>query len=113
MKINLGCYTCNLAVFPALALTGLLTLLISLGFWQLDRAEGKRQLQELNEDRAKDQVLTLSIRTSENIDGLRYRKVELNGSYDDTRTYLGLMGTYIEHDVNITIEKNVSIMIII
>ncbi len=88
MKINLGCYTCYLAVFPALALTGLLTLLISLGFWQLDRAEGKRQLQELNDVRAEDQVLSLSISTSENIDGLRYRKVELNGSYDDTHQFL-------------------------
>jgi surfeit locus 1 family protein len=88
MKINLGCYTCYSAGFPVLAFIGLLTLLISLGLWQLDRAEGKRQLQELNNVRTEDSVLSLSVRTSENIDGLRYRKVVLNGRYDKAHQFL-------------------------
>lgn len=88
MKINLGCYTFYLAVFPTLAFFCLLTLLISLGFWQLDRAEGKRKLQELNNVRAKDQVLSLSEITPENIDELRYRKVVFNGKYDEAHQFL-------------------------
>jgi surfeit locus 1 family protein len=88
MKINLGCHTCYLAIFPALAFLSLLALLISLGFWQLDRAQGKKELQELNNIRAEGQVLTLSVSTPENIDGLRYRKVVLSGRYDEEHQFL-------------------------
>lgn len=50
-------------------------------------------------------VATSNFVTSTKVDAFF---AQLNGSYDDTRAFLGLMGTYIEHDVNITIEKNIN-----
>lgn len=88
MKINLGCYTLSLAIFPTLAFICLLALLVSLGFWQLGRAEGKRNLQELNNIRVKDQAVSISANTLENMDTLRYRKVVLNGRYDEDHQFL-------------------------
>ena len=88
MKIYLGRYALDLAVFPSLAFICLLTLLISLGLWQLGRAEEKKQLQELNDVRANDKPLSLSINTLESLNELRYRKVVLNGNYDEAHQFL-------------------------
>jgi surfeit locus 1 family protein len=88
MKIYIGRYALHLAVFPSLVFFCLLALLISLGLWQLDRAEEKKQLQQLNNTRANDKPLSLSKNTFENLRELRYRKVVINGDYDEAHQFL-------------------------
>ncbi len=88
MKINLGRYILEVTIFPTLVFICLSTLLISLGLWQLSRAEEKRILQALNNAPANEQPLFLSENIPKNINGLRYRKVELNGHYDNGHQFL-------------------------
>ena len=88
MKIKLSRYIFEVTIFPALAFICLLTLLISLGLWQLGRAEEKRALQALNNAPANEQPLSLSEEIPTNIGGLRYRKVEFNGHYNSDHQFL-------------------------
>jgi cytochrome oxidase assembly protein ShyY1 len=61
-------------------------LMISLGFWQLDRAEEKRQLQQEFERRQSAEPVHLSTVDAEG--DLRYLKVRLQGKYDNDKTWL-------------------------
>jgi len=88
MKINLGRYILEVSIFPTIIFICLLILLISLGLWQLGRAEEKRVLQELNNTPVNEQPLSLSEKIPKNINRLRYRKVELSGNYDNDHQFL-------------------------
>jgi surfeit locus 1 family protein len=88
MKIKLSRYIFEVTIFPALAFICLLTLLISLGFWQLGRAEEKRALQKLNNASENEQPVSFSEEIPININGKRYRKVELNGYYNSAHQFL-------------------------
>lgn len=75
----------------------LLPLLLSLGFWQLDRADEKRTLQELFQQRQSTGPVAIDA-LSENQD-LRYQPIKLRGSYInekslflDNRIYQGRFG---------------------
>ncbi|MEE9425571.1 MAG: SURF1 family protein [Methylococcales bacterium] len=72
----------------ALSVFFLLPLLIRLGFWQLDRAEQKRQLQSDRD--TKHLAIPVSV---ENLDldnkhALKHMKVRLDGSYDNEQSIL-------------------------
>lgn len=64
----------------------LLPVLISLGFWQLDRAEEKRQLQQLFEQRqSKGAIPITQLETQRD---LRYQPVTLRGSFVNDKAVL-------------------------
>jgi len=64
-----------------------LTILLFLGFWQLDRAEEKRifLLKEQSVDPA---VITLHAVNEVDAESLRYRKVTISGHYDSDHQFL-------------------------
>lgn len=65
-----------------------LTLLISLGFWQLGRADAKSfflEQQQLAIDKENINLLSL---VDDDPKDLRYRKTEITGSYDQSHQYL-------------------------
>ncbi len=88
MIIKLGQNRLKLNVFPTLVFLALLALLIFLGLWQLDRAEEKRQLLKLNDKRSSTQILLLTGETPDNPNKLRYREVQLSGTYDEEHQFL-------------------------
>jgi surfeit locus 1 family protein len=87
MKLIFLGYRCRIKIVPLILFIGLLALLIRLGFWQLDRAEVKRELLQLEQQKQQmQQVPLLQLLTDEQ--DLRYRKVQLRGYYDSTRQFL-------------------------
>jgi surfeit locus 1 family protein len=68
-------------------LTGLLLpLLLSLGFWQLQRAQEKLELQEQYSARQNEAPVSLEQLSPD--DDLQYRQVELTGRYDNAHNFL-------------------------
>ena len=66
----------------------LFPLLLWLGFWQLERAEEKRSLQQLFEARAALPALTIDELASFDPAELAFRRVALHGSFDNMRHFL-------------------------
>uniref|UniRef100_UPI002587C9F2 SURF1 family protein n=1 Tax=Pseudomonas sp. TaxID=306 RepID=UPI002587C9F2 len=67
-------------LLPTLVVLALLPVLVSLGFWQLGRAEEKRQLLALDAQHRMAQPIT-----STQLDGLQapaFRRVRLHGQFD-------------------------------
>ncbi|MFW5443008.1 MAG: SURF1 family protein [Methylococcaceae bacterium] len=65
-----------------------LTLLVSLGYWQLGRADEKQSFlakQKLSEGK---DIVKISSALDVNSDSLRYRKTEITGYYDQAHQYL-------------------------
>jgi surfeit locus 1 family protein len=75
-------------VIPTLAYLCLLTVLLALGMWQLDRSEQKRVLLQLQEHSGATQILKLSATIEDKADALRYRQVEVSGRYDVAHQFL-------------------------
>lgn len=75
-------------IVPTVAYLCLLPLLIALGIWQLERSEEKRAFLELEQQQAASEVLHLSPTTEDNLEALRYRKVEVRGHYDNAHQFL-------------------------
>jgi surfeit locus 1 family protein len=73
---------------PSLAYLCLLSLLLALGMWQLDRSEQKRELLELQEQAGSDETLHLTAGIENSLEDLRYRRVEVSGRYDVVRQFL-------------------------
>jgi len=73
---------------PTLVYLCLLPLLLALGAWQLDRAEQKRVFLKLQEQGGVTETLHLSAAVEDNTEALRYRKVEVVGSYDESHQFL-------------------------
>lgn len=85
--MRVGTYEFRPKRVPSLVMLVLLPLLISLGFWQLDRAEQKRELQILlNERLARPSVQTGS--SALLFTDMRFRKVDIQGQFDGKRQYL-------------------------
>lgn len=63
-------------------------LFISLGFWQLHRAEEKAAINALRESRASEPLLRLGPKAPPEIDALRYRPVFAEGEYDTAHQFL-------------------------
>jgi len=84
-----GEYQFSPTLLPSLAMIVLLVLFLSLGFWQLSRAEQKRELIGTFEDRLSGPALTASaISATAPADELRYRHVRLRGRYLADRQFL-------------------------
>lgn len=88
-------------LIPTLAALVLLPLFVSLGFWQLDRAEQKRALQAEYDARSRDEQVLIgaSVQSPED---LRFYKVVAQGRYDvdyqillDNRVHRGQPGYYV------------------
>ncbi|MDD1620615.1 MAG: SURF1 family protein [Methylococcaceae bacterium] len=66
----------------------LLALLCSLGFWQLGRAEQKRQFLQQQQTAAETAVLDLNRQPIGDVESARYQKVLVSGRYDATHQFL-------------------------
>ena len=87
-------------VFTVVVLV-VLPILVSLGFWQLDRADQKRRLQEEYDRRAHDAPIRITGR-QQPVEELRFYKVEAVGRYEeryqvllDNRVHNGRAGYYV------------------
>lgn len=66
----------------------LLTILCSLGNWQLRRAEQKRQFLEQQEQARETRVIDLNRQEPLDLKTLEYKTVSVNGEYDDAHQFL-------------------------
>jgi surfeit locus 1 family protein len=74
---------------PTLAYLCLLPLLIALGIWQLGRSEEKRIfLKQQEQGLASSEIIQLSTAIVDNVDALRYKKVQVIGHYDQAHQFL-------------------------
>ncbi len=89
------------SLIPTLATLLLLPLFVSLGLWQLDRAEQKRALQAEYDARSLDEPVLIGA-SVQSADDLRFYKVVAHGRYDteyeillDNRVHRGQSGYYV------------------
>lgn len=87
-KFRLGSIVIRIALLPSIAFVSLLTLLVSLGIWQLGRADQKAALLELQKQRIQDAPLQLNATADADAEALRYRKVMVQGHYDGAHQFL-------------------------
>jgi surfeit locus 1 family protein len=73
---------------PVLIYLVFLIMLVSLGFWQLGRAEEKKVFLIKEQHSATKDVIKLSTNTVIDPEELRYRKTELTGKYDQKHQFL-------------------------
>ncbi len=73
---------------PLIAYLCLLPLLLSLGIWQLNRAEEKRVLTRLKEQRQSTETLVLSTTLPDTAEALLYKPIKALGHYDSGHQYL-------------------------
>lgn len=89
MIIKTGRYSITFEKAPTLAYLCLLPLLIVLGIWQLGRAEEKRTfLKQQEQGSASSEIIQLSTSIEDNVDSLRYKKVQVTGNYDQAHQFL-------------------------
>lgn len=81
-------YTFKFEKVPSLVFLCVFPLLLTLGFWQWHRADEKRQFLNLQEQRVLAEALHLSAASEDNIELLRYKKVEVVGQYDVQHQFL-------------------------
>jgi surfeit locus 1 family protein len=88
MKIKVAGNSFNCSLIPILLYLALVTLLISLGFWQLGRADEKKIFlikQQLSADK---EVISLKSIIDVDPESLRYREIEISGRYDEEHQFL-------------------------
>jgi len=74
---------------PTLVYLCLLPLLIALGIWQLGRSEEKRVfLEQQGQELASSEIIQLSKASEDNVDRVRYKKVQATGHYDQAHQFL-------------------------
>jgi surfeit locus 1 family protein len=86
--IKIARYTLRFHIVTTLAYLVVMSLLIFLGTWQLHRAEQKRQLLNSQVARSMAETVRLSSTSEDNVDVLRYKKVEVAGHYDVQHQFL-------------------------
>ncbi len=89
------------ALIPTIVILLLLPVLLSLGFWQLDRAEEKRALIELFKQQNESGLLVVND-TIKFDEKLNYRSAQIQGTYNstkqvfiDNKIYQGKTGVYV------------------
>lgn len=87
IKITLVGSTYRLSLFFVLLYLALLTALLSLGFWQLGRADEKRVFLAHQKESENEQTTQLSL-LDLNSESIRYREIEVSGDYDTQHQYL-------------------------
>ncbi len=88
MIINTRGYTIKVATLPTLTFLCLLALLLSLGMWQLGRAQEKRDFLSQQQQAQTIETIHLSTAIEDNADTLRYKKLEVAGRYDTRQQFL-------------------------
>jgi surfeit locus 1 family protein len=73
---------------PLLAYLCLISILLTLGTWQLNRAEEKRELLKLQTQQKSSQILVLSGTMPEAQDKMLFKNVQAIGHYDGNHQYL-------------------------
>jgi len=101
IDLTVAGYRLRAGLWPTLATLLLLPLLISLGFWQLHRAQEKRLLQA-EFDRRQDEPPAPFELYHEPAEQLRFRRVQVRGTYEpkyqillDNRVEQGQVGYYV------------------
>ena len=88
MKITGAGSSFNFSLIPLLLYLALVTLLISLGFWQLGRADEKKIFLTKQQVSADKDVISLKSIVDADPESLRYRKIEISGRYDKEHQFL-------------------------
>lgn len=88
MNIKIGRRSLKFEIIPTIAYLCLLSLLLSLGAWQLRRSDEKQAFIKLEEQRLASGTLHLSANVEDDLDMLKYRHVTVNGSYDQAHQFL-------------------------
>jgi len=88
MIIKTGRYTAKFAKLPTLVFLCVLPLLLSLGMWQLHRADEKRAFLQQQAQGQAAEAAHLSVTTEDNAEHLRYKKVDVTGHYDAQHQFL-------------------------
>ncbi len=91
MKQSLSLSCCNIKIIPLFVFVCVLALLLRLGFWQLSRAEEKRELLANQFQKMEKEILPMTeILLAEDIkkEALRYQRVSLQGRYDVKHQFL-------------------------
>ncbi len=86
MKLTIAKMELKFSLFSIALYLFLIVLLLSLGFWQLDRAEQKKAFlikQQLSAEKA-----LLKLAVDADLKTIRYRKTQLTGHYEPTKQYL-------------------------
>lgn len=110
-SLNIASYRFSPGVFSSLLTAGLLYIMISLGFWQLDRAEYKDTLQQKIEQRKDLTPVDLTELPSAS-EERRFYPVKFIGAYDTQHTFLldnkivnGSVGYHVITPVQTTSDK--------
>jgi len=88
MIINMGRYSIRLEKTTTIAYICLVSLLLSLGTWQLNRSEEKQLLLASQAQGMASGIVSLSMATEDNADALRYRRAQATGHYDGAHQFL-------------------------
>lgn len=88
MNIKIGRRSLKFEIIPTIAYLCLLSLLLSLGAWQLRRSDEKQAFIKLEEQRLASGTLHLSADVEDDLDMLKYRHVTMIGSYDQAHQFL-------------------------
>jgi len=88
MIIKMGRYSAKFAKLPTLVFLCVLPLLLSLGMWQLHRADEKRAFLQQQAQGQAAETAHLSVATEDNAEHLRYKKVDVAGHYDAQHQFL-------------------------
>jgi len=86
MKLTIGKVELKFSLFSIVLYLFLVVLLLSLGFWQLDRAEQKEAL--LKQQKSSSQGAVLKLTNGMDLNATRYRKTTITGHYDSAKQYL-------------------------
>ena len=88
MKITVAGSSFDFSLIPLLLYLALVTLLVSLGFWQLGRADEKKIFLTKQQSSADKEVIKLISIIGDDPESLRYRKIEITGRYDEEHQFL-------------------------
>jgi surfeit locus 1 family protein len=84
--MRIGAFEFRPKLLPTLATVAVLPILVSLGFWQMDRAVEKRQLQVLLQERL--QAPVTRIRSAASLqEDMTFRRVVVHGYFDNDHQY--------------------------
>lgn len=101
-------------VLPVVGVLLLFALLLSLGFWQLNRAEQKRKLFARQQQSLQTAVLPLDEQDAENWQTIKFRTVSVSGIYDGEHQFLldnqhvdGKVGYFVFTPLRLGVNKSV------
>ena len=87
-KLRIGSFVFSPALVPSLAFLVVFPVLISLGLWQLDRAEEKREIERQVSTAMSRAPLNINQADFEKLPADVYRPAALQGRFDNERQYL-------------------------